>query len=290
MNIVKSLIAPAFLAVALTSASGCGAATTTPLTGRQIAANAVSAYQNVKTFNVDMNMTMGMNVEGGQQPMKIDMKAGATGAMDIAGTRLKMQMNVDMNVPVVGKQNTSTELYVLDNWLYSKVTVPDSGDQWVKTKLSPAMWQQQNQLDQQIEMLKTAVDVASVGEETIDGTVCYVLSVTPDMAALSGYLASELAQGSASGILNNADLSRVFKSVAVKEWISKRDYLPMKVDMNMSLEMLPGDVGAKSTDLTRMTMNMTVQGNYHDYNKPVTVTLPAGAESAKETPATTTTP
>jgi len=35
-----------------------------------------------------------------------------------------------------------------------------------------------------------------------------------------------------------------------------------------------------------MTMDMTVLGTYSDYNKPVTISLPAAAASAKETPAT----
>jgi hypothetical protein len=199
---------------------------------------------------------------------------------------MNMLMNVDMNVPVAGQQKTSTELYIVDNYLYMRVSVPGAADQWLKTALSTAMWQQQNQLDQQIEMLKTAIKVESLGEEVVDGTNCYVLSVTPDMAALAGFLASELQQGASADILKNVDLGKMFKSATVKEWVSKKDYLPLKVDMSMSLEMSPEDVGATSSDFTKLTLDMTVLGTYADYNQPVTITLPAGAASAKETSAT----
>ena len=286
MKVLKQLILPFVLAVAVLSTLGCGNAATTPLTPQEIAANTVNAYSSVKTVKIAMNMVVGMNLEGGKQPMKIDMKADATGSIDVAATRMNMLMNVDMNVPVAGQQKTSTEMYVVDDYLYMKVSVPGAADQWLKTKLSAAVWQQQNQLDQQIEMLKTAIKVESLGEEVVDGTNCYVLSVTPDMAALAGFLASELQQGASADILKDADLGKLFKSVTVKEWVSKKDYLPLKVDMSMSLEMRPEDVGATSTDFARMTMDMSVLGTYSDYNKPVTISLPAAAASAKETPAT----
>jgi hypothetical protein len=287
MSTLKRLVLPFVLVVAALSILGCGNVATTPLTPQEIASNAVSAYKDVKTAKIAMTMVTGMNIEGGKQPMKIDMKADATGSMDIAATRMSMLMNADMNVPMAGEQKTSTEMYIVDNYLYMKATVQGAADQWLKTKLSSTMWQQQNQLDQQIEMLKTAIKVESMGEEVVGGTACYVLSVTPDMAALAGFLASELQQGTSAGILKNVDLGKMFKSVAIKEWVSKRDYLPLKVDMSMSLEMSPEDVGAKSTDFTKMTMDMAVQGNYSDYNKPVSITLPAEAAGAKETPATT---
>ena len=285
MRIVTRLLVPIILVVAALAA-GCGGATATPLTAQEIAGNAVSAYQSVKTVKIGMDMVMALNMEGAQQPMKIDMKASATGSLDVTNTRMNMLMNVDMTMPVVGNQKTSTDMYIVDNWLYMKVFVPVVGDQWMRMKLSPEMWQQQNQLDRQIQVLKTAIKVTSLGEETVDGTLCYVLSVTPDMAALAGFLASEMQQGSTTDFLENADLSRLFKSVVIKEWVSKQDYLPMKLDMRMGLEMLPEDVGAKSTDFTRMAMEMSIVGKYYDYNKPLDITLPAAAAGAKEAPST----
>jgi predicted AlkP superfamily phosphohydrolase/phosphomutase len=86
--------------------------------------------------------------------------------------------------------------------------------------------------------------------------------------------------------MESVDLSKIFKSYSVKEWISKDGYLPIKADINVSLEILPQDMGEtpESADMDKMTINMSEQVKYYDYGKSVTIQLPPEAQNAEEMP------
>ena len=289
----------AILLVLATALLGCGAANTTTapatttsssITPEEIVANAVSAFQSVNTITMSVNMNVGMAIVGGKQPMTIQVSGDANGSVDLDETQMRMTMDLNVDLPVVGKQQTSTEMYVVDNWAYMKISVPEMADQWLKTQLTPTIWEQQNQVDKQIEMLKNAVKVTSLGEETVNGVDCYVLSIEPDAEALSAFVKSQIPQGLGTDSLQNIDLAQFFNSITMKEWIGKGNYLPAKMDMTMSLDLSPESVGAQQSDFANMTMDMQVQGTYTDYNQPVTVVLPPEAANAKEATTPTTAP
>ncbi len=159
--------------------------------------------------------------------------------------------------------------------------IPGQGKQWVKMELTEEMWQQQSQIDQQIELLKSATAVNFVGSETVDGTACYVVEITPSMEALGNLLSQQQTTGIDFSQLNLADL---FKEMSVKEWIAKESYRVMKAEVDMLLEMRPADVGATEADFDKMTMDINMGMRLYDYNQPVSITLPPEALNAPEMP------
>jgi hypothetical protein len=63
------------------------------------------------------------------------------------------------------------------------------------------------------------------------------------MVALTQWVLAQQ-QKQSSLDLNKLNLAKLFKTTSIKEWIAKNSYLPMKVDMDVVLEILPEDVGA----------------------------------------------
>jgi hypothetical protein len=186
------------------------------------------------------------------------------------------------DIPGMGKQSMPMELYMVEGAIYTKIGIPGQGDQWIKMKLDDEMWKQQDQLAQQMEFLKTAGNVTLAGEETVDGIASYVLVIDPDMKALADWFMSQ--QQSSVLDLSQLDLSKMFKSFSIKEWIAKDTYLPVKAEVIVLLEIKPEDVGAPADELEKLTMEMKMTEKFLDYNKPVTIVLPEEARNAQEMP------
>lgn len=260
------------------TASGCSK----PLTSEEIVAHAGTAYDTVSTAQMDMTMTMAMKVIGGKEPIDVNMNATATGSLNVKEKEMALKMIMDMEMPELGKQNLSTDLYIVDNWMYMGMTLPVVGEQWTKSKIDDTIWAGQNQLAQQIDLLKTAIEVKSLGEETIDGVECYVMEINPDVAALTDYIGSQLGEQGGLQNLEGVDLSKLFESMKIKQWISTRTYFPAKADMNIKLKMTPEDLGGSAAEFDEMTMDISIVVKYFGYNEPVTITLPEKAASAVE--------
>ncbi len=280
MALRKILLAITTMLAISILAAGCGQAT--ELSTQDIIDKTISAYSSVQTVKMSSDMSMNMDMVGGDEPMDVQMDMDMNGSMNIKDTELFLTMSMEMDIPVEGKQTISSEIYIVDNWVYTKVDVPGVGNQWIKTELDSAAWAQQDQLTQQIELLKTAIDITSAGTDTVDGVNSYVLEIKPDMAALMAFVSSQMGQEASVDLPENIDIAKMFKSLTIKEWIAKDTFLPVKADMQMVMEINAEDFGENTDEFERITMDMSMVIKYYDYNKPVSIVLPAGAANAIE--------
>ncbi|MFH1381796.1 MAG: DUF6612 family protein [Chloroflexota bacterium] len=267
-----------FLALVLLlplSLLGC----TSDLSAEEITANVIDAYQKVTTTRMDMTLNAATEMTTTNQSIKFNMLENAVASINVAEKQMEMAMNITMDMPGQGTQDMAMDVFVISDWIYMKVGLPQ-GDQWLRMRLSDELWSQQDQLTQQIEFLKTAIKVTSLGSETVDGVDCFVVQIKPDMESLMKWLSSQQSQPGVD--FSKIDLSRVFKSTSIKEWIAQDSYLPVKAEMDMVLEMLPEDVGATDQDFTKMAMDIKAEVRYYDYNQPVSVALPLAALDAQE--------
>jgi len=263
--------------------AGCGRGSA--VSAQEIASNAISNSAEVTTVKFDTSMSMDLEVTGGSDPGKMTMSGDAVGSMDLADMEMQMSINADMAFPGSdGDMHVEQDMYYTGGWLYMRMSLPGEGDQWGKQQISEDVWMSDNPLDQQLEFLETAFEVTKLGTEKVDGVDCYIIQVTPDMDALSNWLQSQ--QQNTGLDIGSMDLSKILKSYSVKEWISKDAYLPIKVDINASLEITPQDMGEtpESANMDKMTMNVGEQVKYYDYGKPVTIQLPPEAQNAEEMP------
>jgi hypothetical protein len=233
------------------------------------------------TVSMDMDMTMTVEIFGGAESGEMAMFGDGTGVMDMVNREMQMTMNMTIDIPELGEQTMVSKVYLVGEWMYTGVEVTDLGEQWFKVEVTPGMWEQQNQLDQQIEFLKSAVKVKSLADQTVDGTDCYVFEVVPSVEALGEMLSQ---QSSAMGGLDfsQLDLAGLFEEMKVKEWIAKDSYHVFNAEVYMRMRMLPEDVGATAADFDKMVMDMNITMHLYDYNQPVSIDLPAEALDAQE--------
>jgi len=234
------------------------------------------------TVKLDMDMAMTAEIIGGPDEGEISMTGDGTGVMDMVNREMQMTMNMSVDIPEMGEQTMVTKTYLVGDWMYTGVAIPDFGEQWFKMEAMPDMWEQQSQLEQQLAFLKSAVEVKSLPDETVDGTDCYVFEVVPSMEALGDLLAQ---QSSTMGMdFNQMDLANLFEEMKVTEWISRDSYQVLKSEVYMRMQMQPEDIGATEADFDKMVMDMNMTMRSYDYNQPVSIILPAEALDAMEMP------
>lgn len=247
----------------------------------QIIAGALAASYDTVSF--DMGVPMTVEAEGGDAPGTMTVDMSGTGFIDIINQAMRMTMEADMSIPGAGPQVINAEIYVLEGWMYTGMDIPGLDEQWVKTALTEQMWQQQDQVEQYVELLATAVDIDYKGTETVNGVECYVFEIEPDMDNLTEVLSQET---STLGLINlsGLDLAELYQELSVKEWLAKDSYLLQRAEVELVMEVRPGDVGATGDDFEKMTIDIGMTMRFYDYDQPFTVVLPPEALAAEEVP------
>jgi hypothetical protein len=280
MAAVKVILALSLALVLSLAVVGCDQGLPQEEVDRIIENVANAQFDSVK---MDMDMTINMKVVGGSDPGEMTMTGSGTGIVDMANRGMQMTMDMTMDIAEMGVQTIATEYYLVGEWMYTGFEIPELGQQWMKTEATPGMWEQQSRVEQLIEFLKSAVEVKSLADQTVDGTDCYVFEVVPSIEAL-GELLSQ--QSSAMGGMDYSqlDLADLFEEMKVKEWIAKDSYQVLKTEVYLQMQMLPEDVGATEADFDKMVMDMNMTTRLYDYNQPVSIVLPPEALEAKEMP------
>jgi hypothetical protein len=244
--------------------------------------------ENVTTARYDsvsmaMDMTATVEIIGGPDAGKMTMTGDGTGVMDMANREMQWTMNTTMDIPEMGEQTMVSKTCLVGEWMYTGVEIPDFGEHWFKMEVTPGMWEQQSQLEKQIAFLKSAVEVKSLPDQTVDGTDCYVFEVVPSVEAL-GELLSQQSSTMGGMDFSRFNLADLFQEMRVKEWIARDSYQVAKTEVYMCMQMRPEDVGATGADFDKMLVDINMTMRSYDYNQPVSIVLPDGALDAEEMP------
>jgi len=280
MSAVKIILALSLALVLSFTLLGCDQGLPQDEIDRIVENVANAQYDTVK---MDMDMTINMEVIGGPEPFDMTMVGDGTAFTDVANREMQMTMNMSVDLPEMGEQTMVSKVYLVGDWMYTGVEIPDFGEQWFKTEVIPGTWEQQNQLEQQIAFLSTAVEVKSLPDQAVDGTDCYVFEIVPSVEAL-GELLSQQSSTMGGMDFSQLDLANLFEEMVVKEWIARDSYQVLKTEVYMRMQIRPDDVGATEADFDKMVMDMNMTMRSYDYNQPVSIDLPEGALDAVEMP------
>ena len=253
------------------------------VSAQEITDNVLLAYPKIDTFKLNMNLTMAMAIESGTEQMEMNVTGTAAGQINSADNEMQIAINMAADLSGQGSQNISEEIYVVGGQSYMKMSILGF-DQWFKMDIPEEIWNQQNQLEQQVEFLRNAIEVTKLGEETVDGVNCYILQITPDLDAMLDWVKAQQQDVSPDMDLSNINLNEIFKNLSLKMWVAKDSYLPVKGDIQITMEILPQDVGADASETGKISMDMSAQVKYYDYGKPVTIELPQEALNAPSLP------
>jgi len=243
----------------------------------QLVNDVLVANAEVETVRFDMNTTTKMEVIGGPQPDGATMVGEGTGAIDSANREMQLIMDMDIDVPGKEKQSMPMESYLVDDWMHIKVSVEEKGAQWMKMPLPDEMWDSQSAISQQIELLETAKEVNFMANEYVNGVDCYVVEMVPSADALNKMLSQMQMPDIDGADFSQLSFADMINEMVFKQWIAKDDYLIMKSQTHVLMEMSPEDVGASAEEFQKITADQIAVMVFYDYNEPVSIDLPAEA-------------
>lgn len=255
---------------------------------KQIAADSVAIAGQAQSYQFDMAMSIKMKMTGAQINMDTSMDGDINGAVDYASKKMMMKADMTVSVPGQGQQRTPVEMYLVDNWAYTRTSVSGQGEHWVKVEVTDALRWQVDAIRPQIDLLAASSEVEYIGEESVDGVRCYVMHVTPGPEALGRWLAQQQLSGTDDLDWSTPELPSFVKEMSYRFWVTKADKQLIKLMahmlMDLSREDLPTTTPAASSLFQKLSMDLTIDMSLHDYNEPVTIELPPEALAATPAP------
>lgn len=241
---VKILGTILLCAVLLLGATSCGGISEIDgMSGAELLDRVMTADDSIDTCKLLMALKM--------DAMGISMSFDGQGALD----RNAKEMSLDMG--------DLASVYIVDDWMY--MYEPYTG--WVKMALTDELWEENEQITGQLEIMEQYVDLKILGTEQVMGSECYVIEVIPDLQALWDWAMQEQDM---EGFDIDVDLDEMIKEFTFKVWIEKGTFYMTQCSISMVMEIL----GQK------MSMQETI--TLYDINQPVSIYLPYEAQDAVE--------
>ncbi|AQX74130.1 hypothetical protein B1772_00815 [Dehalococcoides mccartyi] len=237
---------------------------TTP-TGSQLIASILAASPNITSFDTTSVIDMTMQVSG----MSIKTVMTANGKEDLSSKKAYLTSSIIVTGDLASTMEMET--YLIDSFQYFRITSTDQNtgmqlNTWYKMLMDTQMQTQTwNAQSQQNNYLFSKSSITVDGSETINGTSCWKVTITPDLTELIKYLNEQQAIEDPSAITNPADN---LKNIKLTAWVAKDTSYVIK--MNMSMDML----------IEAQTLSMVMSTTITNINQPVSITLPPEAVNA----------
>lgn len=230
--------------------SGGGGVAPNGMTGAEILTTSQTTAMNSMQFSATVETSM----------MGETLEMYMSGAIDEAGRAMYMTMTSPGD-------DYTMQVYITDGWLY--MIDPDYSTSWIKTRLTEDIWEEQNPVSSQMEVLEDFLKAGYLGMENIGGFNCYKIDVDPNWEAVLS--ATDMDE---TDYYSTEELIDMIKDTEFVFWIAEGSYFPMQMFFSMTMEMeILGETYSVDMDMTMTFSNI---------NQPVNITLPAAASNATE--------
>ena len=263
----------------LSACSGGGSA-------QSIVNAAVKASAKQTSFQSEITSALVIQANGGTNPGTMHLTVQGSGDVDVTGKKTYLALDLNLLTPSQEQQQLAMDVYIADGWQYVKIPMGDAGDKWVKIAL-PGDWAASgSQVAQQADLLKNATQATLAGTEVLDGIDCNIISASPDIPTLIKLILAQAQTqytiGLADADLTSFDLTKVIKSVTLKEWIAKDTSLFQKTEATIVMQLTPADTGSDATSFDTIDLQISMGLKFSNYGKTLTVVIPQDALNAQE--------
>ncbi len=266
--------------------AACASPLAKPETPQQAVAAAAQRAKQLKSAKFDMQGHVDLTFP--PQLASVFAQAGATAgsfALDLTGNgeaqfpdRYHATINAKLGGVTIG-----SEVVSIAGTAYVKN--PMTG-KWTSSSVPAGIGGQLNQPDplSYAQLLTNVKSIKDLGDTNLNGTTVHHYQLIPDkdklVASLNSGSAATTAQAQAAlkQVLDNGTMT-------VEVWFGKDDHLVRRLvtdaDYHLDLGQLMGSLGAGSPGSTNVPPGSNIHAvahmliNYHDFNAPVTITIPS---------------
>jgi len=281
----KTCLATAFaIALLIPILSGCAGNPMSEEALQSTVEDIIAANASVETAAFDLTIKATVEARGADGVERVSVSGAGSGVVDNANMQMHVTLRQTQDVEGEGAFDTSTEVYVADDWMYIGVALDDARVEWMKMRMPDGMWQRQSQIGQQVELLKAADEVNYLGKDDVNGIECYVVEIVPSMDSVRQMMQQVQGQMSSVGSidLGNMDLAQMVKQVSMTQYIAVDTYLFMRTEEHMLMEVTPEALGVPNNKFDVLVEEITTILVFRDYNEPATIQMPQGALTATQ--------
>ena len=252
---------------------GCGSPET-KVSADKVVQDALAAQAEVSSSSAEITIVATAKGAIGETDLDVSLDGTVTGDMDWANK--KMTAHLGMNAGFNGMTfPVSADMYAFDNITYMQLTMMGNTDNWTKGSLPMDFWFTQENA-QFIDNLLQSSEAESLPNEKVGGVNCYVLKLTPDIAAIQQMFSQQ-----SSDEDEMPDMASLISNLSIKVWAAKGTSYVTKIEMELSAnipsEVLGGSAGGEGLDV-----NLTITMQFSKFNDSVSIQLPAEAQNAAE--------
>ncbi len=248
---------------------------------QEIIDGVIESLGEIRTYQFEMDMTGDIAGHGEEWEVEATMVMDFDGVLDLENRQMKIDMTMNIEMPGEDQTEIGIETYLFGDTIYMMMDVPGGVPTWMKVEMPEGYWGEMSQVESQIELLEAA-QVKVIDSETIEGTDCYVLQLTPDMEQLWQLAMQEPIPGEEVPAVAEEYLQKMFTSFSVKQWIAKDTYFPIKAEIDMVIDPASAAMGLQAEESVPAGISMVLL--FYNYNQPVSIELPPEAEEAIEVP------
>jgi RNA binding exosome subunit len=241
----------------------------------EIRAKAMDAIGNINSYSFAMTLDMNLSEQNGKF---INQVSDISGSMDKINKKMRLRMTLTQQFESsqAKEVKSSAEIYIDGDNMWVKTDGAGMSKDWQKQATPAALWEKQDIINQQKKLLETA-GMSLSGLDKVKDTDCYLLDISPDIEALWESVKSQIGYQSASGGPQGIDPGEIVQDMAVKAWIARDTFLPLKIQEALTLTLRPEDLGVQVTSgNSAMTMKIILDLTASDYNRPVSLEPPDG--------------
>jgi len=254
----------------------------------QILTDSTLLVNSVDSYKVTMDMDMFMDISSGGEEGTMDMDMTMEGAVDQKNMEMQIVMEMNMAMDMGGDRESIDDMvmdmYLVGDYIYMRMSIPEMGDEWMKmpaTEENLASWDM-NILEQQMIPLESPGELTFRGYENIDGSECYVIQFVPDMASMMEWMSEQDLAGMGFSWEDADMISDIFDELTYTCWIDKETGYMKKMTAYMLMKLSGSTLRDLTGESGSVTMDMNIDMEMYDYNKPVNVNLPDEALDAME--------
>ncbi len=266
------------LALMIVAFSGCVEEKPGPEELKAMMIESVEKVETV-TFNTDTDQTINVinNSETNRtlRTMTFETRSVGDGVLNVTDRAMRMTMTTTAISEDSGEIVSEMEAYMKGDTMYTKVD-----GNWTKMPGMPEeMWDQQNQVKSQAELLN-ASEIELVGSEKVNGEDAYKVNVVPDMETFTAILNQQI--GSMPFYIMN--MTEIFEETDMgwTTWISKGSHLPLKTQVALDMTITADMMGLPADEMGEIEMEIESDSTvvYSNYNEPVVIEVPQEALAA----------
>ncbi|MDD2638269.1 MAG: hypothetical protein PHO60_04780 [Methanothrix sp.] len=266
------------LALMIVAFSGCVEEKPGPEELKAMMIESVEKVETV-TFNTDTDQTINVinNSETNRtlRTMTFETRSVGDGVLNVTDRAMRMTMTTTAISEDSGEIVSEMEAYMKGDTMYTKVD-----GNWTKMPGMPEeMWDQQNQVKSQAELLN-ASGIELVGSEKVNGEDACKVNVVPDMETFTAILNQQI--GSMPFYIMN--MTEIFEETDMgwTTWISKGSHLPLKTQVALEMAITADMMGLPAGEMGEIEMEIESDSTvvYSNYNEPVVIEVPQEALAA----------